>query len=130
MRFDERSSARGVFAFFALACAFTWLLAAPLARAWMRHTTPPPWALAGAGLSALGPLIAALVIAGGQRRLGEVFGRWRTNPVWVLVALFAPLAVHLMATALYVAIGGQPTQWLHPPTTPEQMAALVVFSLG
>ena len=130
MRLDERTSADGVFAFFAAACGLTWLLAAPLALAWMRHTPPPPYAVACAGLSAFGPLFAALSIAGRQRRLGEVFGRWRANPMWILLALFAPVTVHTMATALYVANGGQPTQWLHPPSTPEQMAALVVFPIG
>jgi membrane protease YdiL (CAAX protease family) len=50
--------------------------------------------------------------------------------VWVLLAVFAPLAVHVMATALYVVIGGQPTEWVHPPSTPEQLAALVVFPIG
>ena len=27
-------------------------------------------------------------------------------------------------------LGGHPAQWLYPPTTPEQIAALVVFPLG
>jgi membrane protease YdiL (CAAX protease family) len=59
-----------------------------------------------------------------------VFGRWRTNPIWIIVALLAPVAIHTVATALYVAAGGHPAQWFHPPTGPEQLAALVVFPLG
>jgi membrane protease YdiL (CAAX protease family) len=130
VRTHEAPSTHGLFAFFAIACGLTWLLALPLSLAWARQTTPPPYALACSGLSAFGPLVAALVIAGRQKRLGEVFGRWRTNPAWVLLALFAPMAAHLIATALLVVIGGEPTRWFHPPTTPERIAALVVFSIG
>jgi len=59
-----------------------------------------------------------------------VFGRWRTSPAWVLVALLGAPIVHLIATALFVAIGGRPDSWFHPPNTPEAVAALVVFPLG
>ncbi len=120
----------GTYGFFALAWAWTWLLAAPAARAWMQHRAPPPSAIACAGLSAFGPLLAALAVAGPRRQLREVFGRWRTNPAWIVMALFTPAAVHALATALYVAIGGHPAQWFHPPVTSEQVAALVVFPLG
>lgn len=130
MQSHERRTTDGVFAYFAIACGVTWLLATPLDLAWMRHTTPPPHALAGAGLSAFGPLIAALVVAGRQKRLGEIFRRWGTNPKWIVLALFTPMAAHVIATALSFVIGGKPTQWLHPPQTSEQVAALVVFSLG
>ena len=46
--------------FFVLACAITWLLAFPTAWAWMHHRPLPPYAIALAGLSAFGPLLAAL----------------------------------------------------------------------
>ena len=113
--------------------AASWALmrkAVPAARAWMHHLAPPPYAVACAGLSAFGPLLAALAVAGPRRRLGQVFGRWRTNVAWMPLALATPAAVHLIATALFVAIGGRPTQWFYPPSTPEAMAALVVFPLG
>ena len=96
----------------------------------MQHRTPPPYAIACAGLSAFGPLLAALAVAGPRRQLGQVFGRWRTNPAWILLALAGAPLVHTIATALFVAIGGRPTQWFYPPNTPETVAALVVFSLG
>jgi CAAX protease family protein len=38
--------------------------------------------------------------------------------------------VHLIATALFVAIGGHPDRWFHPPNSPEAVAALAVFPLG
>ena len=126
----SRSDTDGTTAYFALACGITWLLAAPAALAYLRHQTPAPGALAGAGLSAFGPLLAALAVAGPRRQLRQVFGRWRTNPIWILAGLLMLPAVHLVATALYVAIGGRPAQWFHPPATPATMAALIVFPLG
>jgi uncharacterized protein len=130
--YDARSAPAtdGVSLFFALACAITWTLASPAALAWMHHQSPAPLAVAAAGLSAFGPLLAALVVAGRRRQLRQVFGRWRTRPAWVLVALVAAPLVHLIATALFVATGGHPDRWFHPPDTPEAVAALVVFPLG
>jgi membrane protease YdiL (CAAX protease family) len=124
------SGSDGVHLFFVIACAITWTLAWPAALAWMHHQAPTPAAVAGAGLSAFGPLLAALAVAGRQRQLGQVFGRWRTRPAWILLALLAVPAVHLIATALFVAIGGHPDRWFHPPNTQEAAAALVVFPLG
>jgi membrane protease YdiL (CAAX protease family) len=124
------AGAEGTYAYFALACGITWVLAWPAALAWMGHRAPSPLAVACAGLSAFGPLLAALAIAGPRRQLGQVFGRWRTNPAWILLALAGPALVHVVATALFVAIGGHPDRWFHPPQTPETVAALVVFPLG
>lgn len=120
----------GVYLFFGLACALTWTMASGAALAWVHHQSPGPLAVTGAGLSAFGPLLAALVVAGRQRQLRQVFGRWRTRPAWVLLALLAAPLVHLAATALFVALGGHPDRWVHPPNTPEAVAALVVFPLG
>lgn len=114
----------------ALACFTTWMLAWPAALAWMQRQTPGPFAIACAGLSAFGPLIAVLAVAGPRRQLRQVFGRWRTNPLWIPAALCAPILLHLLATALFVAIGGRPDRWFHPPNGPEAIAALVVFPLG
>ena len=126
----DTTDATSTAAFFAIACVTTWLLALPTARAWMQHQTPRPYAIALAGLSAFGPLLAALVLAGRRRQLGQVFGRWRTNPVWILVALLGAPLVHAIATLLFAAVGGHPTQWFYLPNTPELAAALVVFPLG
>jgi uncharacterized protein len=124
------SPSNGVYLYFALACAITWTMAWPAALAWMHHQSPAPLAVAGAGLSAFGPLLAALVVAGRQRQLRQVFGRWRTSPLWVLLALLAAPVIHFISTALFVAIGGHPDRWFHPPNTPETFAALAVFPLG
>ena len=91
---------------------------------------PSPFAVACAGISAFGPLIAALAFAAPRKHLGDFFGRLRTNPKWFDISLLAPPAIHLVATAIYAACGGHPSRWFHPPDAPEQLAALVVFPLG
>ena len=120
----------GLAVFFALACGITWSLATPAALAWMRHESPAPGAIACAGLSAFGPTVAALIVAGQRRELGAVFGRWRANPAWIALALVAPALVNLVATALDAALNGQPAAWFHPPVTFADRAALVVFPIG
>jgi membrane protease YdiL (CAAX protease family) len=128
---ESRSrSGDGLGAFFALACGITWALALPAARAWTRHAAPSGLAVAGAGLSAFGPLLAALAVAGKRRELGPVFGRWRTNPLWIVAAFVVPIGLRFVATAAFVGLGGQPAAWFYPPATPEALAALVVFPLG
>jgi uncharacterized protein len=102
----------------------------PLCWAWIQRVPAPGYALLLAGLSALGPLFAALAVAGPRRQLRDVFGRWRTPALWVVVGLFTPMAFHLGANVLEVALGGRPSQWFHPPFRPEHFAALVMFSVG
>ncbi|MDQ3035216.1 MAG: CPBP family intramembrane metalloprotease [Myxococcota bacterium] len=120
---------RRVYPFFALACAITWALDLPFVLAVLRGDAPAPSALAMAGLGAWGPTIAAVAVAARGRRR-EIFGPWRTSPRWIVLALFTPLLLHLPATALDVALGGSPSQWLYLPSAPEHVAALVMFSLG
>lgn len=120
---------RRVYSYFGLACGVTWLLALPMASASLRHEAPPPFAVACAGLSAFGPLLATLAVAA-RFELPDVFGRWRANPVWVVLSLLGPAAIHLTATALFAAVGGHPTEWFHPPMKPEAFAALLVFPIG
>jgi membrane protease YdiL (CAAX protease family) len=124
------NGAEGAWTYFALACGVTWILAVPAALAWTRHETPSPPAVACAGLSAFGPTLAALAVAGTRGQLRDAFGRWRTSLAWVVAAVLAAPAVHALATALYIAIGGHPEQWFHPPVTAEQVAALGVFPVG
>jgi membrane protease YdiL (CAAX protease family) len=71
-----------------------------------------------------------LAIAGRRRQLRGVFGRWRTNPLWIVIALFIPMAVQLPATLIEVLLGGHPAHWFYPPVKPEHFAALVMFSFG
>jgi len=119
-----------VYWYFALACGITWSLDLPVALAWGRHLEPPSYALPLTGLGALGPTLAALLVAGRRHALRSVFGRWRTQPAWILIALLIPLALHLPATMTEVALGGQPAHWFYPPVKPEHFAALVMFSFG
>lgn len=120
----------GVVTFSVLACLITWALSAPGALCLIAHTPPPGPVLAGMGLSAFGPLIAALLTAAPRGQLRTIFRPWRAGPHWLLVALLAPLVSHLAATALYAVLVGTPARWLHPPVSGEQVAALVVFPLG
>jgi membrane protease YdiL (CAAX protease family) len=119
-----------VAAFFALACAITWLLDLPIALAWARHLEPAPYAITMAGLGAFGPTLAATAIAWPRGELREVFGRWRTAPIWIAVALCIGPALHLVANVIEVLLGGQPAHWFYPPTRPEFIAALFAFSFG
>jgi uncharacterized protein len=120
----------GVFVFFGLACAITWALDFPLAFAWATNTTPPPYAMPMVGFGALGPTLAAFIVAAQRGELRSVFGRWRTNPFWIALGLALPFLVQLPATLIDVAIGGAPAHWFYPPVRPEQFAALVMFPLG
>jgi len=113
-----------------LAFAITWVLDIPLVLACLERTQPSETALMMAGFGSLGPTLAAFLVALRRRQLGDVFGRWRTNPIWIPIALFLPLAAHLIATLIEVALGGTPSQWFYPPVRPEHVAALVMFSLG
>ena len=125
-----RRASTGLLAYAGLACAATWTLALPAALAWTRRQAPPPYAVACAGLSAFGPLFAALAVAGRRRELRQVFGRWRTSPLWVLAALATPFFAHTVARLVFHATGGTPVGWVQLPDTPEALAALVVFPLG
>lgn len=119
-----------VYPFFALACAITWACDVPWVLASIRHVPPPPQAVMLTGLGALGPTLAALAIGAWRRELRDVFGRWRTRPVWILVGLLLPYPLHIAANLIEVALGGHPAHWFYPPTEPERIAALVMFPLG
>ncbi len=53
----------GVVLFFALACGITWLFDLPLAIAWATGAAPPPYGMTMTGLGALGPSLAAFLVA-------------------------------------------------------------------
>ena len=116
--------------FFVLACGITWVLAFPAAFAWLRHEEPPAWSIPLLGLSAFGPTIAAVIVASRRGELRSVFRPWRTNPIWIVIALFLPMAIQIVARLIDVALGGEPSTWVNLPTTPERVMALVVFSIG
>jgi uncharacterized protein len=120
----------GVLPFFSLACGITWLLDLPLALAWATGATPPSYAMPMVGFGALGPSLAAFIVAAPRSELRDVFGRWRTSPGWILAGLVLPMAVQLPATLIEVALGGHPAHWLYPPLRAEHVAALVMFPLG
>lgn len=114
----------------ALAWGTTWLLSLPLVWNRVRGLPPRPFTVALAALSAFGPSVAAFLVARRQRRLREVFGRFRTHPLWLGAGLLAPMSLHLIARVGEYALGGHVARWLWLPRTSSQLAALVVFSLG
>ncbi len=126
----QTSGNDGLLAFFVLACAITWLSDLPIATAFLHQTPPPAYALPLAGLGALGPTLAALLIAGRRRELGSVFGRWRTNPGWIALALFTPFLVNTLARIGALALGSPTSSWILLPPNPDQMIALVMFPIG
>jgi len=127
---DSRRDGDGTLAYCVLACLITWALATPAALCFLGHEPVPPILLAATGLSAFGPLLAALFVTVPRRQAGGVFRPWRTRPQWIVLALLAPLATHLLALALYALLVGPPARWLHPPVTAQHIAAMVVFSIG
>jgi membrane protease YdiL (CAAX protease family) len=126
----SEGGARGAYVVLALSCFITWQLSAPMALVTWSGETAPALVLAFAGLSAFGPTLAALAVGGMRRELPEIFGRWRTRWTWVALGLLAMPLLHLIATLIEVALGGQPAQWFYPPARPEHVAALVLFSIG
>lgn len=117
-------------AFSLAACGVTWALAAPSVLAASRQEAPAPAALALAGLSAFGPTIAALLVARGRDERRDIFARPLGSPGVALLCLLLPMALHQLANGLETALGGHPSRWVYLPQGPEQIAALVVFSLG
>jgi membrane protease YdiL (CAAX protease family) len=129
---SSERSLREVFVYYALACALTWALGLPATLAFLRHEAPSAAATAAAGLSALGPLFAALVVGLHQGSVRRVF-RIRTSSSWMLwaaLALLAPLALRLVAAVVTAGLGWQLSQSVYPPELPTQVAALIVFPLG
>jgi membrane protease YdiL (CAAX protease family) len=96
---------------------------------WLGGRTPPAYALPLAGFGALGPLLAAFVLARRRGELRGVFGVWRTRPIWIAIGLLLPGFVHTVANCLDVALGRQPSQWFYPPTQVAQVLALVFIPL-
>lgn len=125
-------SLRSTGIYFGLACAVTWVSALPATLSFLSGETPSPVATAGAGLSAFGPLLAALVLSLREGTAGRTF-RIRTESrwlLWALAALTAPLLLRALTSALTAMFGFELSQWFYFPAAATQWAALVVFPLG
>jgi len=128
---SDADDTTSVWLFFALACVITWLCDVPLVLARIQGVAPPSYAVPLAVVGAFGPTLAALIMTGLRpSALRDVFARWRTAPQWILIGLFTPLALHLLATALDVALGGSPAGWFYFPSTSGQVVGMLVFSIG
>lgn len=125
---SESTSVRSPTLFFVLACSLTWGLAAPAVWAFARRETPAPLAVGLLGLSAFGPWLAAWVLARGRFR--EVFTKLWASPRWVLLGLGVPLLLRTMALLIGGVWMAGERRFIYAPGTAEQLAALVVFSIG
>lgn len=123
--------------YFALAFGITWGLQLPALLAHAGVLAVPVEALmAPAGLGgAFGPMIAAMIASrlGGGRATAPFreLRRWRVSPLWYAIALGLPLALTVLTTALYRALGGgEEVAWAYPPAAPERVIALFLFPFG
>ncbi|MBL4685577.1 MAG: CPBP family intramembrane metalloprotease [Nannocystaceae bacterium] len=120
----------GLLAFFTLSCAITWACALPTALAFARHEVPGPTALSLAGLSAFGPMLAAVFVAARHRQVGAMFRPWRGRWRWVVIALFTPMALQLTGKLLAAALGWPASVWVNLPVEPQHVAALILLCVG
>jgi uncharacterized protein len=84
-------------------------------------------------LGAFGPMVAAVVITAqeggraGLRTLLSRIVRWRVAPIWYGAVLLGPIALQLLAIALYVLLGGQPPDLLAMVGALPTVLALSVY---
>lgn len=124
------ASPRRLLAFAVLACGITWACAYPAVQAFSDGITPTAGQTSLAGLSAFGPLLAAVAVTWGTGGTRGVFGPWRVHPGWLVAALLMPMAVNVVARGLDAATGGSVDAWVYLPSTAVHVAGLVVFPLG
>ncbi len=114
---DKRIASANVFtryplaAYWALACAFSWLVSVPLALSAQGVITPPlPYQLHY--LSAYGPLLAAVVVTAltagmeGLRQLGRRYAIDRTRLGWLALCALGPLGLFGLAVLVAWLLNG------------------------
>ena len=134
----RRRNARDAVACLVLACVITWSLDLPFVLACLRHEAPSEGAMALTGLGAFGPMMGAALVALRRGELRRAFRprvtEGRPSPLFTLglalLGLAAAPALQLLATLLDVALGGSPSPWFFPPSRPEHVVALFVFSIA
>jgi uncharacterized protein len=137
-RADDRGASGGTLLFFAVTYAITWTLQLPAVLAQRGVIAGPvDRFMPLVGLGALGPLLAAVLVArfaqggGGVRALFARLRIWRVGAGWYAVALGYGAAASLVGTAVYLLFhGGGDVQWLYPPRDAQRIAALVIFPIG
>lgn len=114
------------YVFLALACLITWALDVPWVLACLRGETPSETAGLLTGLGALGPTIAAVIVALATKSR-PIFGTFRFPWRWLVPSLLLSFGVHQIANVVAVASGETPAQWVLPPVRPEHFVALIFF---
>lgn len=127
---------RSVSAFFLLTFAITWGLQLPGVLAKLGVIAGPfERFLPLMGLGALGPLLAATVMAsreGGKEGRRALYRRFTIGPVgvgWYPLALLLSGVLFLAARAVYALFGGGGA-WAYLPHEAATLTATVVFSVG
>ncbi len=128
--------------FFLAAYAITWLAQLPAVLAKLGVIAGPfERFMPLVGLGALGPLLAAVLVArfepngAGVRALFRPMRTWRVGLGWYLVALGLPAATFLVGRFAYGLFSGDGAQapdlhWLYPPENAQRIAALILFPIG
>lgn len=120
--------------FFALAFGITWLVQLPAVLVALGVLPGPiDRFMPLAGIGALGPLIAAVLVArrspGGARGLFASLRARGFGAHWYVVALLLPGALLAAGMAVYRLFGGD-GPLVYPPTNGERIAALIMFPIG
>jgi len=116
--FGSAMAELGTRTFFVLAFLITWGLQLPaviLGERWLPLV----------GLGALGPTVAALIVARRDRTpIFRPVRAHRVSPLWYAIALFMPGALLAIGMAVY---GGK---LFYPPNSPERMVAFFVMPIA
>lgn len=115
---------RHLLSFFALSFAWTWAFQIPVALGILQ----PALAVPMLALGAVGPSLAAIVVAWSRGELGGLFrpgGRARLQ--WYLVAVFVPPLLLALAAAAALSFGAAPpASWVIAP----MIGAMVITAIG
>ena len=121
------------FAFFALACAISWLdwgLVIASHRGWVPfHVGPNPW-------GSFGPALAAIALAAwhgggaGVRALLAPIRRWRVGAVGWAIALLGPFAAVALAVGIAVALGEPAGDFAVPDPVELLVLAIAIAIVG
>lgn len=116
-----------LFAFFAGAYAFTWIISAPAA---FMEESWAPWILIYVG--SFGPPVSAAVVTwlrgDDVRAWARQIVRWRVGWPWWVAAFGVPLVIIAVTTVVLAAIGG-PVDLDQPVQSPVLIAIVFIFGL-
>ncbi|HYF93492.1 MAG TPA: CPBP family glutamic-type intramembrane protease [Symbiobacteriaceae bacterium] len=114
--------------FFVAAFGFSWLVWLPLAADTAGWIEVPGSHFHLGQIGAFGPSLAALLLAGRDRKaLLKRAAQWRANPLLYLAALFGPAAYMTGGRLIHAWLGGAPAP--NPPVSPGVIITTYIFVL-